>query len=297
MKICLPFESQTQFRVGSAAKGKQMRLYISADIEGIVGVVSRDHLGPEGFEYENARRWMTDTVVHACEAAREEGVDEIILSDSHGNGESILIDRLPEYVQIVRSWPRPLMMMQGVEIGTYTGAMLLGYHAGASHMGGVLSHTIGGTAFAEVRINGVIMPEAGINAAIAGHYDVPVILASGDDVALAEINEKIGDIVQVEVKKTYSTQSALTLTPAVAHKKLREGVKSAFANIGNAKPFKLESPVLEIVFRNRLPAEYLSYLKCVERTDGYTIRYYADDIVDLSRFIQFVVGYNSRLTF
>ncbi|MBB6486185.1 M55 family metallopeptidase [Rhizobium lusitanum] len=274
-----------------------MRLYISADIEGIVGVVSRDHLMPEGFEYENARRWMTDTVVNACEAAHEEGVEEIILSDSHGNGESILIDRLPDYVQIVRSWPRPLMMMQGVELGSFVGAMLLGYHAGASHLGGVLSHTIGGTAFAEVRINGIIMPEAGINAAIAGHFDVPILLASGDNVALAEITERIGDIVTVPVKTVYSTQSAITLTPNVAHRRIREGVKTALARASSARPFKIEEPILEIVFRNRLPAEYLSYLKGVERIDGYTIRYLGDDMIDVSRFIQFVVGYNSRLTF
>ncbi|WP_077967537.1 M55 family metallopeptidase [Ensifer adhaerens] len=275
-----------------------MRLYISADIEGIVGVVSRDQLMPEGFEYENARRWMTDTVVNACEAAHEEGVEEVILSDSHGNGESILIDRLPDYVQIVRSWPRPLMMMQGVELGSFVGAMLLGYHAGASHIGGVLSHTIGGTAFAEVRINGIVMPEAGINAAIAGHFDVPVLLASGDNVALEEISQVIGgDIVKVPVKQVYSTQSAITLTPAVAHRRVREGVKKALSRAGSAKPFKLDNPVLEIVFRNRLPAEYLSYLKGIERTDGYTIRYRADDMVDVSRFIEFVVGYNSRLTF
>lgn len=274
-----------------------MRIYISADIEGIVGVVSRDQLMPEGFEYENARRWMTDTVVHACEAAHEEGVEEVILSDSHGNGESILIDRLPDYVQVVRSWPRPLMMMQGVELGSFVGAMLLGYHAGASHSGGVLSHTIGGTAFAEVRINGVVMPEAGINAAIAGHFDVPVLLASGDNIALDEIRARIGDIVTVPVKQVYSTQSAISLTPAVAHRRIREGVKAALARAGAAKPFKLENPTLEIVFRNRLPAEYLSYLKGVERTDGYTIRYKGDDMVDVSRFIQFVVGYSSRLTF
>lgn len=274
-----------------------MRLYISADIEGIVGVVSRDQLMPEGFEYENARRWMTDTVVNACEAAREEGVEEVILSDSHGNGESILIDRLPDYVQIVRSWPRPLMMMQGVELGSFVGAMLIGYHAGASHIGGVLSHTIGGTAFAEVRINGLVMPEAGINAAIAGHFDVPVLLASGDNVALDEISQVIGDIVAVPVKQVYSTQSAITLTPAVAHRRIREGVKKALSRAGSARPFKLDSPVLEIVFRNRLPAEYLSYLKGIERTDGYTIRYQGDDMVDVSRFIEFVVGYNSRLTF
>jgi D-amino peptidase len=197
----------------------------------------------------------------------------------------------------VRSWPRPLMMMQGVELGSFVGAMLLGYHAGASHASGVLSHTIGGTAFAEVRINGTVMPEAGINAAIAGHFGVPVLLASGDNVALEEIRERIGDIVTVPVKQVYSTQSAITLTPAVAHRRIREGVKKALSRAGSAKPFKLENPVLEIVFRNRLPAEYLSYLKGVERTDGYTIRYQGDDMVDVSRFIQFVVGYNSRLTF
>lgn len=274
-----------------------MRLYISADIEGIAGVVSRDHLMPEGFEYERARDWMTDTVVTACEAAREEGAEEIIVSDSHGNGESLKIEKLPDYVQIIRSWPRPLMMMQGIEIGSFAGAMLLGYHAGASHMGGVLSHTIGGTAFHEIRLNGIVMPEAGINAAIAGHFDVPVILASGDDVAMAEITERLGDLTTVPVKWAYSTQSARSLTPAVANARLREGVKAALARIGSQKPFKIDKPVLEIVFRNRLPAEYLSYLKCCERTDGYTIRYVGDDIVDVSKFIQFVLGFNSRLTF
>ncbi|SDA81169.1 D-aminopeptidase [Sinorhizobium sp. NFACC03] len=141
------------------------------------------------------------------------------------------------------------------------------------------------------------MPEAGINAAIAGHFNVPVLLASGDNIALDEIRERIGDIVTVPVKQVYSTQSAITLTPAVAHRRIREGVKAALARAGSAKPFRLENPVLEIVFRNRLPAEYLSYLKGVERTDGYTIRYQGDDMVDVSRFIQFVVGYNSRLTF
>ncbi len=173
----------------------------------------------------------------------------------------------------------------------------MGYHAGASHIGGVLSHTIGGTAFAEVRINGKVMPEAGINAAIAGHFGVPVLMASGDNVALEEITECIGDIVTVPVKQVYSTQSAITLTPAVAHRKVRDGVKAALARAGSAKVFTLDKPLLEIVFRNRLPAEYLSYLKGVERTDGYTIRYQGDDMVDVSRFIGFVTGYNSRLTF
>lgn len=274
-----------------------MRLYISADIEGIVGVVSRDHLTPEGFEYERARDWMTDTVVAACEEAHENGVEEIVLSDSHGNGQSIKIERLPDYVQIVRSWPRPLMMMQGIEVGTFAGAMLIGYHAGASHMGGVLSHTIGGTAFHEIRINGKVVPEAGINAATAGDFGVPVILASGDDVAMQEISEHLGDIVTVPVKWAYGTRSARSLTPNAAHEKLRAGVKTALSRIGSTPPLVIEKPVLEITFRNRLPAEFLSYLKFVERTDGYTIRYQGDDMVDVSKFIMFVLGFNSQLTF
>ena len=43
---------------------KHQRLYISADIEGVAGVVSREQLIPEGFEYNQAREWMTNEVVN-----------------------------------------------------------------------------------------------------------------------------------------------------------------------------------------------------------------------------------------
>ena len=95
-----------------------MRLYISADIEGIAGVVSRDNLSPGRFEYEAARDWMTQAVVSTCETAFDLGATEIVVSDSHGNGQNIRFERMPPYVQLVRSWPRPLAMMQGVEAGS-----------------------------------------------------------------------------------------------------------------------------------------------------------------------------------
>ncbi len=274
-----------------------MRLYISADIEGIVGVVTRDHLAPEGFEYERARDWMTDTVVSACEAAHEAGATEIVVSDSHGNGESLKIERLPDYTQIVRSWPRPLTMMQGVEVGDFAGALLIGYHAGASNRGGVLSHTLSGSAFQEVRVNGQVLNEAGLNAAIAGHFGVPVIYASGDDVAVAEIRDIVGDIETTTVKWAHSTRSARSLTPAVAHAAVREGVKRAIARIGEAKPFRLKAPMaLEVRFRHRLPVEHLAYLRFITQVDTYTIRYEATDAVDLSKFLMFLFGYSSTAT-
>ncbi|MGF6232753.1 D-aminopeptidase [Inquilinus ginsengisoli] len=200
-----------------------MRLYISADIEGIVGVVTRDHTSPEGFEYDRARDWMTDTVVAACEAAQEAGATGIVISDSHGNGESLKIDKLPESVQLVRSWPRPLTMMQGIEVGEFAGALLIGYHAGGSNPSGVLAHTLSGGSFQEVRVNGQVLNEAGLNAAIAGHYGVPVIYASGDDVATAEIRDILGDIETTTVKWAYGTRSARTLMPAAAHAAVRAG--------------------------------------------------------------------------
>jgi D-amino peptidase len=144
-----------------------------------------------------------------------------------------------------------------------------------------------------VRVNGQVMNEAGLNAAIAGHYGVPVIYASGDDVATAEIRDIVGDIETTTVKWAHSTRSARTLTPAAAHKAVRAGVKRAIARIGEARPFRLKPPfALEVRFRHRLPVEHLAYLRFVTQVDTYTIRYEAEDAVDISKFLMFLFGYS-----
>ena len=118
-----------------------MRIFISADIEGIAGVVSREHQFPEGIEWQSARLWMTDSVAAAAEAAFEAGAIEVVVADSHGQGHNLLLDRLRPEIQVVRSHPRPLSMMQGVEAGRYEGCFFIGYHAGATNSGGILAHT------------------------------------------------------------------------------------------------------------------------------------------------------------
>jgi D-amino peptidase len=150
----------------------QKRLYISADIEGTAGVVSGDQCMPGQFEYEKAREWMTAEVIAACEAAFNSGIDEVVVSDSHGNGQNLLLDKMPDNVQVVRSWPRPLCMMEGIDLGNYVGAMLIGYHSGASDMRGVLAHTLHGGAIAEVRLIGNVASETVISAATAAHCGV-----------------------------------------------------------------------------------------------------------------------------
>ncbi|MEM9705834.1 MAG: M55 family metallopeptidase [Pseudomonadota bacterium] len=145
-----------------------MKIYISADIEGVAGVVSPAQTVQTGFEYETARRWMTSEVRAACEGAVAAGADGVIVSDSHGNGQSLLLDGLPDDVEVVRNWPRPLGMMQGVDLPEVAGAFLLGYHTGAHHAAGVLAHTSNGLLFSQIRLNGEPASETPISASIAG---------------------------------------------------------------------------------------------------------------------------------
>ena len=267
------------------------RLYISADIEGVAGVVSRDNLMPGRFEYEQARDWMTATVLAACETAHELGATEIVVSDSHGNGQNIRYERMPNYVRLVRSWPRPLGMMEGIDIGTYAGVFLLGYHAGASNPGGTLAHTLSGELFQEIRLNGITVSEAGISAAIAGHFGVPVLLMTGDDVAVAETTELLGDLSTACVKTSLGFLSATNASPADADKALRDGVRDAMARIGSKAPFVLDGPIeIEIRLRTRFIAEWVAYLGDVERLDAFTIRHVAPDMVHASRFLQFLTS-------
>jgi D-amino peptidase len=276
-------------------QSRKLKIYISADMEGVVGAVTSDQLGPTGFEYSRFREFMTEEVNMAIGAAFEAGATEIVVSDSHGNGENLLIEKLPASVTVVRSWPRPLMMMQGID-ETFDGAIFLGYHTGTSNSEGVRAHTISSARLAEVRLNGSPVSEAVINAAIAGHFNVPIIMVSGDDAVVRETRSALGDVEGAVVKWSYGFHSARTLTPLAAYALIREGVKKAIARIKDFKPFKLKTPVqLDVRFKNYRPAEVLAYLPIVERTDSHSIKYTGKDMVEVSKFIQFMTTYEPGL--
>jgi D-amino peptidase len=273
-----------------------LRVYISADMEGIVATVTGDQLGPSGFEYQRFREIMTAEVNAAIEAAREAGATEILVSDSHGNGENLLVERLPQDIQLVRSWPRPLMMMQGIERG-FDAAILLGYHASTANTSGVRAHTMSSANLTALRINGVDMPEAGLSAAIAGDVGVPVVLLTGDDAIAEEATALLGDIEVAVTKWSYGFHSARTLMPEAAYALIRERVGSALRRLEDFRPYRLEGPLtLEISFKNYMPAEVLAYLPRVDRVDSHTIRFVGRDMTEISRFMEFVTTYRVDLT-
>src|SRR6266481_4597590 len=147
---------------------------------------------------------------------------------------------------------------------------------------------------ARVALNGNAVTEGEYNAAYAGAKGVPVIFASGDDAAVAEIKSHLGNIEIVETKKSLSFHSAETLTPAASCDKIFAGVKSALARLHEFKPYVIKTPVtLEITFKNYTPAELLSYLRSVERVDSHTIRFVGRDMDEVDDFEEFVANYNS----
>lgn len=278
------------------AAQRPLKVYISADMEGLAGVVTGDQLGPAGFEYQRFREVMTGEVMAAIEGAREAGATEFVISDSHGNGESLLLDRLPDEVTVIRSWPRPLMMMEGLD-STFDAAILIGYHASTTNPRGVRAHTISSANLAGVFLNGTAMPESGLSAAIAGHFGVPVVMISGDDVAVDEARALLGDITGAVVKRALSFHSAATMTPAAAQDLIRRRANEAVSRRRSMKPFVVRPPVnLDITFKNYRPAEMLAYLPIVSRRDAHTIRFTARDMLEASKFIEFVGTYEPGLS-
>jgi len=274
---------------------RKLRVYISVDMEGVVGTVTSDQLGPQGFEYTRYREFMTREALAAVQAAKEAGATDILISDSHGNGENLLIELFPPDVRVVRSWPRPLAMMAGID-ETYDAAILLGYHASTDNPRGVRAHTFRSALFTHVGINGKPVSEGFLSAAIAGRLGVPVVMVSGDDVMIAELRAQIGDVEGAEVKKSLGFHAAATLTPQASYDLIGRKVKAALARRADFKPYTVPGPLtLEISFKHYLMAEVVSYMPGAERTDSHSVRFRPRDMAEVADILTFLDNYDQEL--
>jgi len=271
----------------AAAQSKRLKVYISADMEGIGGVSTWGVQAlPNGREYEKFRRLMTQEVNAAVAGAFDAGATEALVSDSHGDGQNIDIELLDKRVRLIRAWPRPLGMMQGVD-ETFDAVVFVGYHASEGQASAILAHTFNGRM--EVKLNGIPVPEAGFNAAIAGEFGVPVVFLSGDQTIGEEANRLLGPIETVVVKQASGFYSASMMHPEESQRLIRAGVKRAVERRGAIKPYKLAHPIkLEITFQDVVNAELASYLPGVERPRGNAIVFTPRDMVEASKFLQAV---------
>lgn len=265
------------------AQQKKLKVLISADMEGVGGVSTwAVQAAPGGREYEKFRRLMTLEVNAAVAGAAEAGAGEIVVADSHGDGQNIDIELLDKRATLIRAWPRPLQMMQGVDAGC--GAVVfVGYHAREGAAEGILAHTFTGTMV--VKLNGVEVPEAGFNAAIAGDFGVPVVFVSGDQTIAQETRELLGPIETAVVKHAIGFNAAEMMPPEESQRLIREGVKRGVERRAEIKPYRISHPVkLEVRFNDAVVAEIASYLPGVERPTGNTVVFTGRDMVEVSKF-------------
>ena len=268
------------------------KIYISSDMEGVVGAVTGEQLGPSGFEYQRFREFMTAEVNAAIEGARSAGAGEILVADSHGNGQNLLIDKLPKDVKIVRSWPRPLGMVGGLA-DSFDGVIFLGYHASTDNLTGVRAHTFSSARLTSVKLNGTPVTEGAWNAAIAGELGIPVIMVAGDDATVEEVSSLLGDVESAVVKWALSFHSATTLQPEAAYDLIRDKAARAVKNIKKYKPYRVKNPItVELGFKNYRAVEVLSYLSLFERTGSHTIRFAAKTMGEASLIRTFILTYN-----
>jgi D-amino peptidase len=284
------------WRGPAAAQPAKLKVHISVDMEGVAGAVTGDQLSPAGFEYGRFREFMTREALAAVNAARSAGATEIVVADSHGNGENLLIEQFPPEVRVIRSWPRRLGMVAGIDEDV-DAAIFIGYHAGTNNPSGVRAHTFSSATLTRVALNGTNMTEGSWNAAIAGHFGVPVIMMSGDEAAIAEVRKIVGPIEAAETKRSLGFHSANTLTPQASYDLIGTRVKAALGRRSEFKPLTTQTPiVVDVSFKHYLPSEVLAYLPIFERTDSHSIRYRAKDMVEASAIMSFIGDYRSDLT-
>ena len=268
------------------------KLFISADMEGCAAVASQHALVPDRWEWTAARRWMTQEVSAACNAARAAGYDEIIVADGHGNAHNIDPDALPDGVWLIRSWPRPLMQMQGVEDADVVACALIGYHAGASTPGSIMAHTFHGGAFRSVRLNGEDCSEGYLNAALAGEFGRPVVFVAGDAHTVADARRYAPDAGSFVTKHSMGWRSQMSLPPAQVCRQLQSAVGDALGR-PLPGPFVLRGPFrLELEMTTQVAAEMLAYLPGVEQFSACGVVAPFARLEAVMRFIAFATLYS-----
>jgi D-amino peptidase len=252
-----------------------MNVLISADMEGIAGVVLGDHTFSKHPEYARFRKLMTAEVNAAIEGALRGGAERVVVADSHASMTNILIEDLDPAAELISGRVRPYGMLPG--IGPDVDAVfLVGYHAASGTPAAVLEHTWSGH-IVDLRLNGQVVGEMGFNAALAGAYGVPVVLVTGDRAVTEKARRLLGEVEVVAVKEGITRTAAQCLHPEVAQERVREAAERALRL--KRSPYVLASPItVQIAFQRALQADQAELIPGSRRVDGRTVAWTGEDM-------------------
>ncbi len=245
-------------------------------MEGINGIVAGDQLGPQGSEYGRARKLMAEEVNRAIEGALAAGATDVLVNDSHGTMRNLLLEDLRAPARLLSDSFKPNGMMQGLD-ETFAAVFFIGYHARAGSPVGVRAHT-GSSAIADLKINGASVGEGGMNILYAASYGVPVVLVTGDQIAVAQTRELMPEIEGVVVKEAVNTRAAIYRPLEESRAAIRAAAERALRNAGQRRPPKLSPPfTFEVTLSTAAHADVAEQVPTVTRTGSHSVRYTAND--------------------
>jgi D-amino peptidase len=259
--------------------GEKMKIFISADIEGVTGVATNVQL-KKNDEYQRFRRLMTQDVNAAIEGAFQGGATEVVVADGHGNMSNILIEELDERALLVSGSNRVMCQLEGLD-ESFDGIMFVGHHGreGGSERT-TISHTLAGICVSEMRINGNPVGETEMNAGVAGAFGVPAILITGDDAYVNEVKETLPDVESAVVKYGIDRFAAMLLSPKKTKEMIQSKAKHAVEKVRIIKPYIVEGPItFEIDFKGPNQALMTTTIPNVELVGPSTIRFTCDDYI------------------
>jgi D-amino peptidase len=269
-----------------------MKAFISVDLEGMPYIVTPSHLGLKGTLYEEARKIATKVTLIVADELYKNGFEEIVVADSHGPMVNLHVEDLPEYIEIVRGFPRPLSMVAGVE--GCDAAVFLGYHAKFGTAKSSFDHTYSGGSIRKVEVNGVEVSEFLLNAYVAGELGVPIIMVAGEAQLIKDDVRRFAPWAEaVALKDSLSRVSAKSPSMAKIEKALREATKRAASNFKPGEIGKLlipKKPInMRVTFQVSHFADVAELLPNAKRVDGLTVEYTAKSMVEAYKTFELLV--------
>jgi D-amino peptidase len=261
------------------------RIFISVDMEGIGGVTTVRQTTRGTDDYEWARRLMTQETNAAVEGAFDAGALDVVVSDSHGDMGNLLPHELDGRVELVQGTPKlPWSMLAGID-EDFTGAIFVGYHAGAGTAGAILDHTYTGW-FADVRVNGESWNETHLNAALAGTFGVPLLVVAGDRACCEQAEARLPWVRTVTTKEGFANRAGRSRSPENVREELRMVVSDAVKLSDRAEAWRPEGPyALEVDVTSTALADMLAIAPGTERPAARTVRFETGDLRMLYRAV------------
>ncbi len=265
-----------------------MKIYISADIEGITGTTHWDETDKGKSDYEQFREQMTAEVVAACEGALSAGATEVWVKDAHASGRNIIAARLPQEVRLVRGWSgHPFQMVQELD-ESFHALMMIGYHSRAGSDASPLAHTMSGDAI-HLKINDRFVSELLLHTYAAALVKVPLVFVAGDMGLCQEATSLNPNIGTVAVKQGVGN-STISIHPQLAVDQIRSGVQAALQ--GDVSRCRVQLPdrfSVEIMYKDHAKAYRASFFPGASLKEPDTIQFESDEYFEVLRLFLFTL--------